>query len=121
MFGNTSTWKRFPSCHSTLLPNGPWSSALTLVDNVAPCDSDFVTYLHGTKCAAQFSGPVHRSIVHTYKGQRLAKDEITWQADGETCHGRVLGIGADGGLRVVLADGSESVLYSGDVHLGGTP
>jgi len=47
--------------------------------------------------------------------------EITWRADGETCHGRVRGIGADGGLRVVLADESESVLYSGDVHLGGTP
>jgi predicted dehydrogenase len=52
--------------------------------NIARCHNDFVTYLHGTKCAAQFSGPVHRSIVHTYKSQRLESDEITWRADQET-------------------------------------
>ncbi len=57
-----------------------------LVDsrNIGGCHNDFVTYVHGTKCAAQFSGPVHRSIVHTYKDQRLDKDAITWKALRET-------------------------------------
>jgi len=56
-----------------------------LVDsrNIGGCHNDFVTYLHGTKCAAQFSGPIHRSEVHTYKAQRLAKEEIAWQAERE--------------------------------------
>jgi hypothetical protein len=57
-----------------------------LVDNrnIRQCHNDFVTYAHGTKKAAQFSGPVHRSIVHTYKGQRLERDDIDWRADDET-------------------------------------
>lgn len=57
-----------------------------LVDNrnISRCDSEFVTYLHGTKCAAQFSGPIHRSIVHAYKGQKLDKNDIAWQAEQET-------------------------------------
>ena len=59
--------------------------AVARVDNrnIAECHGDFVTYLHGTKCAAQFSGPIHRSEVHTYKDQRLDKDNIVWQAEGE--------------------------------------
>ncbi len=40
--------------------------------------TDFATYLHATKCAAQFSGPVHAAVVHTYKDQRIAKDNIAW-------------------------------------------
>lgn len=43
--------------------------------------------------------------------------EIAWEVGGENRSGNVLGIGEDGGLRVALADGGESVLYSGDVHL----
>ena len=46
--------------------------------------TDFVTYLHATRCAAQFSGAVHRSDAHTYKDQRIDKDNITWRAKPET-------------------------------------
>lgn len=52
--------------------------------NWSQCYNDFVTYLHGSKCAAQFSGPVHRSDAHIYKGQRLANEDITWKAEPET-------------------------------------
>jgi predicted dehydrogenase len=40
--------------------------------------SDFATYIHGTKCAAQFSGNVHAATVHMYKDQRTEKDNIAW-------------------------------------------
>ena len=39
---------------------------------------DFATYLHGTKCAAQFSGNVHAATVHRFKDQRIGKDNIAW-------------------------------------------
>jgi predicted dehydrogenase len=59
------------------------SKALVDNRNINRCYTDFVTYLHGTTCAAQFSGPIHRSIVHTYKGQALNRDDITWRAPSE--------------------------------------
>ncbi len=34
--------------------------------------SDFATYIHGTKCAAQFSGNIHAATVHMFKDQRIA-------------------------------------------------
>ncbi len=45
--------------------------------------TDFATYVHGTKCAAQFSGPVHRGDVHIFKDQRIDKDNIAWSAAPE--------------------------------------
>jgi predicted dehydrogenase len=60
--------------------------AKALVDsrNIQGCHNDFVTYLHGTRNAAQFSGPIHRSEVHTYKDQRIDNANIAWRADRET-------------------------------------
>ncbi len=49
------------------------------------CYSEFATFAHGTKCAAQFSGNVHASTVHSYKDQRIAADNIDWKADREPC------------------------------------
>jgi predicted dehydrogenase len=40
--------------------------------------SDFATYIHGTKCAAQFSGDVHAATVHRFKDQRIDKGNIAW-------------------------------------------
>ncbi|MHB8900421.1 MAG: Gfo/Idh/MocA family oxidoreductase [Thermoguttaceae bacterium] len=40
--------------------------------------SDFATYIHGTKCAAQFSGNVHAATVHMFKDQRIGNDFIAW-------------------------------------------
>jgi predicted dehydrogenase len=39
---------------------------------------DFATYIHGTKCAAQFSGRTHAATVHLFKDQRIEKDNIVW-------------------------------------------
>jgi predicted dehydrogenase len=40
--------------------------------------SEFATYIHGARCAAQFSGQTHAATVHLFKDQRIAKDNIAW-------------------------------------------
>ena len=40
--------------------------------------SEFATFIHGTKCAAQFSGRTHRATVHMFKDQRIEKSNIAW-------------------------------------------
>lgn len=40
--------------------------------------SDFATYVHGTRSAAQFSGDVHAPTVHMFRDQRIARDNIAW-------------------------------------------
>ncbi len=47
------------------------------------CHEEFATYIHGTKCAAHFSGPGHQGNVHTYKDQRVSGDNIAWRAPRE--------------------------------------
>ena len=41
-------------------------------------ETDFATYIHGTKCAAQFSGNIHAATVHMFKDQRIEEDNIAW-------------------------------------------
>jgi predicted dehydrogenase len=40
--------------------------------------NEFATFIHGTKCAAQFSGRTHRATVHMFKDQRIEKSNIAW-------------------------------------------
>ena len=40
--------------------------------------NDFATFLHGTRCAAQFLGPTHSATVHMFKDQRIDKSNIAW-------------------------------------------
>jgi predicted dehydrogenase len=40
--------------------------------------SEFATFIHGTKCAAQFSGRTHAATVHMFKDQRIEKGTISW-------------------------------------------
>jgi len=40
--------------------------------------NDFATYIHGTRCAAQFSGDIHAATVHRFQDQRIQKDNIAW-------------------------------------------
>jgi predicted dehydrogenase len=62
-------------------PDG--TKALDVVRWLPNCHTDFATYIHGTKCAAQFSGSMHEGTVHTYKDQRCANDNIAWRAPKE--------------------------------------
>ncbi len=43
----------------------------------------FATYVHGTKCAAQFSGNAHDGDVQVYKDQRVGKEHVVWKAPKE--------------------------------------
>jgi predicted dehydrogenase len=62
-------------------PDG--TKAYDVVRYIPKCHNEFDTFVHGTKCAAQFSGDVHAGTVHTYKDQRCAPDNITWKAPKE--------------------------------------
>ncbi len=50
---------------------------------ISNCHNDFATFVHGTKCAAQFSGNVHAPTVHTYKDHRIDKTNIGWRPERE--------------------------------------
>jgi len=50
---------------------------------VPNCHNDFATFVHGTKCAAQFSGNVHAPTVQIYKDQKNSKENIIWQPEKE--------------------------------------
>jgi predicted dehydrogenase len=54
-----------------------------VVRYVPRCHNDFVTYVHGTKCAAQFSGKVHAGTVRIFKDQRCENSNIAWEAPPE--------------------------------------
>lgn len=45
---------------------------------IKKCRNEFATFIHGTKCAAQFSGQTHRATVHMFKDQRIEKGNISW-------------------------------------------
>ena len=47
------------------------------------CFSEFATFAHGTKCAAQFSGNIHAGTTQIYRDQRIEKDNIAWKAPKE--------------------------------------
>jgi predicted dehydrogenase len=46
-------------------------------------ESDFATYIHGAKCAAQFSGQTHRATVRLFNDQRIAEDNIAWTPEAD--------------------------------------
>ena len=45
---------------------------------IARTRSEFATFIHGTRCAAQFSGRTHAATVHMFKDQRIEKENIAW-------------------------------------------
>jgi hypothetical protein len=40
--------------------------------------NEFATFIHGTKCAAQFSGRTHAATVNMFNDQRIEKSNISW-------------------------------------------
>jgi predicted dehydrogenase len=47
------------------------------------CHNEFATYLHGTKCAAKFSGDVHRPECFIYENQQTAGGKVAWKPGRE--------------------------------------
>jgi len=62
-------------------PDG--TKAFDVVRWLPDCHTDFATYIHGTKCAAQFSGSHHEGTVHIYKDQRSDRLNVAWRAPAE--------------------------------------
>lgn len=62
---------------------GDGAKAYDVVRYIPKCYNEFSTFVHGTKCAAQFSGNVHAGTVQIYKDQRCANDNIKWRAEKE--------------------------------------
>jgi len=50
------------------------------------CHREFATYVHGTKCAAQFNtyGLKKGETTRIYKDQRIEKDNLVWESPEET-------------------------------------
>jgi predicted dehydrogenase len=63
---------------------GDGTKALVNGRFVPKCHADFATFIHGSKCAAQFSGNVHAPTVQIYKDQRTRNDNIAWRPDKES-------------------------------------
>ncbi len=59
------------------------TKAIDVVRYLPNCYTDFVTYVHGTKRAAQFSGWIHKGDVRIFRDQRIDKDNILWEAPPE--------------------------------------
>ncbi len=59
------------------------TKALVQGRRIRNCHSEFATYVHGTKRAAQFSGAVHKGTVHLYEDQRIDRANIAWSAEKE--------------------------------------
>ncbi len=54
------------------------TKAMVVGRYIPKCYNEFATFVHGTKCAAQFSGDIHAPTVHTYKDQRTTPDNVDW-------------------------------------------
>jgi hypothetical protein len=55
---------------------------------IANCYNEFATFVHGTKCAGQFSGNIHAATVATVQGPTRDRgdDNIVWQPEKETAN-----------------------------------
>jgi predicted dehydrogenase len=62
-------------------PDG--TKATDVVRYIPNCYNEFATFIHGTKCAAQFSGNIHAGTCQIYKDQRIDRDNIVWKALGK--------------------------------------
>jgi len=62
-------------------PDG--TKALVNSRSMQNCHNDFATFVHGTKCAAQFSGNGHTPTVQIYKDQKIVDSNIVWRPEKE--------------------------------------
>lgn len=59
------------------------TKALVTGRYIPHCRTDFATFVHGTKCAAKFSGDIHAPTSWLYRDQRIENSNITWRAERE--------------------------------------
>jgi len=59
------------------------TKAYYVMRNLANTHNEFSTYIHGSKCGAQFSGKIHAATTRLYKDQRFEADNVAWEAPPE--------------------------------------
>jgi predicted dehydrogenase len=59
------------------------TKALVTGRYIPNCHTDFGTFIHGTKCAAKFSGNIHAPTSWLYKDQRIEGGSIAWRSEKE--------------------------------------
>jgi predicted dehydrogenase len=59
------------------------TKALVTGRYILNCHNDFVTYVHGTKRAAEFSGNIHAASSQMFKDQRIDRDNVFWKPERE--------------------------------------
>ena len=60
------------------------TKALVTGRYIPKCQTDFATFIHGTKCAAKFSGDIHAPTSWLYKDQHTGQSNLAWRAPRET-------------------------------------
>ena len=60
------------------------TKALVTGRYIPNCHNDFATFVHGTKCAAKFSGNVHAPTCWICKDQHIDPANIAWKPEKET-------------------------------------
>jgi predicted dehydrogenase len=60
------------------------TKALVTGRYIPKCHTDFATYVHGTNCAAKFSGDVHAPDCLIYKDQNTTRSNVAWRPPKET-------------------------------------
>ena len=60
------------------------TKALVTGRYIPNCHEEFATFVHGTKCAAKFSGNVHAPDSWLYRDQRIDQANIAWKPAKET-------------------------------------
>lgn len=59
------------------------SKAMITGRYIPNCHNEFATYIHGTKCAAKFSGDVHAPQCLIYKDQHVDRKNVAWKPEKE--------------------------------------
>jgi predicted dehydrogenase len=62
-------------------PDG--TKAMATTRYIPNCFNDFATFLHGAKCAGQFSGNIHAPTAYMCKDQRIAPENAAWKPERE--------------------------------------
>lgn len=60
------------------------AKALVTGRYIPNCHPEFATFVHGTKCAAKFSGEVHAPDCFIYKDQHTERSNVSWRPSKET-------------------------------------
>jgi predicted dehydrogenase len=63
---------------------GDGAKALVTGRYIQGCYNDFATFVHGTKCAAKFSGNIHAPTSMLYKDQHTEPGNVAWRPAKET-------------------------------------